>query len=850
MASGSGCSPPPAASIHSGPEQSPTARSSKAIVRAPSDPPSEFSSWHDDASSSRATLSAGDRTITVNTQRTRMGEHLKGKLQGMIRQRFDNYLQIIQTLQNDTGKLATLTCEIRVPGDHSVEPRARTSISCNENGTFLVYLLPDAGDLVGMGPGFSRGSSSSSPSGSAGASPDIQPTDEPDSLLVEEGGDEVVEVASSPAAPANGERELLRRWVTRVCEFGMSGNCHSLTALFRFGYLAWKDWLGNGRPDQDYVSGRYSEEEERWDRDEDSNMGSASLLAPQCAADYYSAAEVPPSPNGESSFVPLAEPRPILEVQKHPSMTPLLPMSPRPAPSSQPQSEGSRPTSIGIGMGIGPPSSLTAAAAEAAAAASTAQARVAAAAAAADPRCSGTSSASPDNSNINNSNNSSHNNLLSNSAAASPGASGPASVTSLAAAGPSSPAATASLSASATSPPPPAAAAVATAATTAAAAAAALVGTSSSSSAAAAVHSDFRDVSGNDLEGFGEGASASQALIARLKAAKRAMQQNRAEEALGLCTEGLSLAEHVGLHPLLHIGQRSRSSSLNSCGYPPNSGGGATNGCSYNNSSGGGNSNANNNTNNSSSHSYGHHGYGGNNNYGSSSSSYAIGASASSSSGAYPAVQRHPWRPPLSFRENEESGGEIVLRFLELRTSINASQHRFADALSDARELVELQPTMAEGHYWQYVALQGLHRGPEALEALTNALQYDPQNPKYSQLFSELFEHVRAQEGRCDSPRSTSRRSTGTMEVAAGGSLPSSVAVAEVPTPVVLHRRRPGGSWSRGGGAPRDALSTTTQATHLSSRSTTPTEVSEPLSPHSSSNDSLSAAGARFEDTA
>eukprot|EP00435_Cladocopium_sp_Y103_P036750 s2351_g9.t1 len=37
---------------------------------------------------------------------------------------------------------------------------------------------------------------------------------------------------------------------------------------------------------------------------------------------------------------------------------------------------------------------------------------------------------------------------------------------------------------------------------------------------------------------------------------------------------------------------------------------------------------------------------------------------------------------------------------------------------------------------------------------------------------------------------------------------------------------------------PRDALSTTTQATHLSSRSTTPTEVSEVLS-RSSSNDSL-----------
>ncbi|CAJ1358193.1 unnamed protein product [Effrenium voratum] len=47
----------------------------------------------------------------------------------------------------------------------------------------------------------------------------------------------------------------------------------------------------------------------------------------------------------------------------------------------------------------------------------------------------------------------------------------------------------------------------------------------------------------------------------------------------------------------------------------------------------------------------------------------------------------------------------------------------------------------------------------------------------------------------------------------------------------------------------RDALSTTTQATHLSSRSTTPTEVSEVVS-RSSSNDSLYVDSAAFEENA
>ena len=72
----------------------------------------------------------------------RMGDHLKGKLQGMMRQRFENYLHIVKTLQNDIGKLAVLTCELRLSDRHSsaaggASPTFRVSISCNEAPNML-----------------------------------------------------------------------------------------------------------------------------------------------------------------------------------------------------------------------------------------------------------------------------------------------------------------------------------------------------------------------------------------------------------------------------------------------------------------------------------------------------------------------------------------------------------------------------------------------------------------------------------------------------------------------------------------------------------------------------------------
>lgn len=212
------------------PNASPAARS-----KAPSDPPSEFSSWHDDAS--WATQSIGDRTITVNMQRARMGEHLKGKLQGMIRQRFENYLRINQTLQNEIGKLASLECELRVPSGNGEDVQVRTNISCNEDDTFLVYLVPEVSTLQGC-------SSAQEFSGSEASCPTSRAVGAMTAVETEGQQAESVVPEIDEQRPPDGY-ELRRRWVTEVAEFGMSGRCHSLTALFHFGYTTWKQ-LGCG----------------------------------------------------------------------------------------------------------------------------------------------------------------------------------------------------------------------------------------------------------------------------------------------------------------------------------------------------------------------------------------------------------------------------------------------------------------------------------------------------------------------------------------------------------------------------------------------------------------------------
>lgn len=226
-------------------EHSPAARSNK----APSDPPSasELDSWRDDASSSLAPSGiAHGMSMIVNTQRTRMGEHLKDKFQGMIRQKFENYLHIIQTLQNNIGKMEALTCELRIPSrpaaagssnsGNCTDGGVRANISCHEDGTFLVYAMLSGAHLYSHGS--SLPSSCNSQAGSEGPE---EPIPDLGNLASSK---PCADTAGSSGAQADQFRDsatgLLDGWVQQVNEFGMSGRCHSLTSLFHFGYTVWK----------------------------------------------------------------------------------------------------------------------------------------------------------------------------------------------------------------------------------------------------------------------------------------------------------------------------------------------------------------------------------------------------------------------------------------------------------------------------------------------------------------------------------------------------------------------------------------------------------------------------------
>jgi len=549
-------------------EQSPATRASK----APSDGPSEFSSWHDDASSSLATCSAGDRTITVNTQRMRMGEHLKVKLEGMIAQRFENYLRIIQTLQNDTGKLAALECELRFPARNGGRAMARISISCNEDGTFLVYLVPTLAMPAVRGPSIASSSSAQGECGEIGdATDNALPQQMPE--LSTNGADNIAGAASSWSSPEESGDLLLRNWIEQVSEFGTSGQCHSLTAFFHFGYDTWKQILGDSR-----IEGLWQ-------------VGTAEETPAHIAEEE----ERPREEQREEANPVVAPPPPVEE----------------PGVAPQPIEEP------------------------------------------ADQR-------------------------------------------------PSSP-------------------------------------------------------------------------VAVLNAARKAVECEHFVQAVELCTEGLALAESVlhrhGSDVPSHSAVTLLQTASGSTGPAPG----------------------------------------------------GVGAAAAAAAAAA-ATGTSPDSP-------EAEAAAAAWQLLSLRASVQARLRNFRSALEDAEELISLQPTCAEGYYWQSVAMQGMGHLQEALESLMSALEYEPQNPLFSQAFNSLFEEISAVSGE------RSRRSR-SAEAATSDTAASTAAVIASEAGV-LHR----GSRGRAG----DALSTTTQATHLSSRSTTPTEVSAPLS-RSSSNDSLYVMGAAFED--
>jgi len=536
-------------------EQSPAARSNQ----APSDAPSDVFSWRDDASSSLATGSAADQAITVNTQRLRMGEHLKGKLEGMIRERFEDYLRIVHVLQNDTGKVAALECELSNPfcGGRAAPALARVSITCDEDCAFLVYMAPDTA-AVPCGPAGGFGSSSGVQEDGVGP------------LLGRQGEQLSREDDSFPLH----DEQLARQWVEQVSSFGMSGTCHSLTALFHFGYTEWKKILGsqalNARLGGVCAGG---------------TLGATAAAAAAARGDIAEEDER----RCESRE---------REPQEH---NPPLPCEE---------------------------------------------------------------------------------------------------------AGPSAP--------------------------------------------------------------FDEPRS----LATVLKAAHVAVGCEQYQQALDLCAEGLAVVEPW----------RYRSPVAT-------------------NASGGGNA------------------AGGGSGVASPAAASAASASVFLAGGAPPTSVG--WDTSTDGDASADNAAAALQQILLLRANVQALLHDYKLALRDAEELIFLQPTCAEGYYWQSVALQGMGRGQEALEALMSALEYDPQNPLFQQAFTALFEEISAS-SQAVSARA-GRRGTNDQPAAA-----------------VLPRR------SGRGGHLGDALSTTTQATHLSSRSTTPTEVSAPLS-RSSSNDTLDVIGEHTE---
>ncbi|CAK0898709.1 unnamed protein product [Prorocentrum cordatum] len=488
-----------------------------------------------------------------------MGEHLRGKLEGMIASRFENYLRIIHTLQNETGKLAALECELFKPSmmtSAKTEVLIRVSISCNEDGTFLVYTMPDST----AGP--QRSPSLSSSGSQDKCSLQAQPVSSEDS-------------AAAAAQPAEEGSQHLGRWVEQVCEFGMSGRCHSLTALFHFGYTTWKQMLGHSTwPGVDAV-GRggacgpgIAEEEER---PRDADMQEAEEPQLQSPAAAASAAASPP---------------------------PLLQQAPEEAQAAESEAEEAD-----------------------------------------EPR-------------------------------------------------------------------------------------------------------------------------------RLLQDARKAAECDRHEQALDICTKGVRACQ-VGVA--------------------------AT--------------------------------------YGSSS------ASSSAAAARAVTIAAHESAP-----YGDHSG--TVQELLLLRARTQARLRSFDRALRDAEDVIALQPTRAEGYYWQAISLQGLGHLQEALESLMSALEYEPQNPLFTQAFTQLFEQIREEREESASPPPAGSAPAGS---------PGAASASDGPRPEAVGHRR-----GRGSGQPMavlrtrhtrgpagDALSTTTQATRLSSRSTTPTEVAAPLS-HSSSNDSLSVGGAAW----
>jgi len=171
-----------------GPSYSPSARS-----LPPSDP-SDFSSWPgEDTTSSRGSHGM----FIVNMMRdgngvvAPIGDHLKNKLKNMIQQKFEGFLVISNTQQNEKGKLVTVECDLRINSGDLI----KIDIACNEDNTFFVIPLQE-------------------------------PVSRLEGAITEQDtNDTIAEV---------------KKWIEQVSYFGLSGCCQSLSAFLHYGFTVWK----------------------------------------------------------------------------------------------------------------------------------------------------------------------------------------------------------------------------------------------------------------------------------------------------------------------------------------------------------------------------------------------------------------------------------------------------------------------------------------------------------------------------------------------------------------------------------------------------------------------------------
>mmetsp|Transcript_92255 Transcript_92255/g.246675 ORF Transcript_92255/g.246675 Transcript_92255/m.246675 type:complete len:408 (-) Transcript_92255:48-1271(-) len=138
----------------------------------------------EDDVSDLADLSTGNISLRPNDF-IAMSQHVKARLQQMIRSRFDDFLRVLRTHQNAEGTISLLECEVTLSAS-----TFKFSVSCNEDGTFVAYC------------------------------------------------DEASVMAASSSSST--ESHTAMEWVLQLSDFGMSGECKSLTALLQFGHSRWR----------------------------------------------------------------------------------------------------------------------------------------------------------------------------------------------------------------------------------------------------------------------------------------------------------------------------------------------------------------------------------------------------------------------------------------------------------------------------------------------------------------------------------------------------------------------------------------------------------------------------------